>query len=206
MAEQQPTSAQQAPGAPVRWVLRTAAALAVLCAGLSLWLALAPLPQASPDVPEPAQRPPAPREEPPAPRAPRPARSVGARAQPAEPAAPTPPPAHEAPPGSRADRPLRTDNLLRGLVVPELFALPEGYVRHYQATEDGQRMEAILLFHPDSPPVDAQGEPLPMPEDRVVPPELAPPGLPLRLLEMPEEAEREPDSYGAQEEEQPAQP
>jgi hypothetical protein len=35
-----------------------------------------------------------------------------------------------------------------GLAVPEDFVLPEGYVRHHQATDDGQRIEAIRMFAP----------------------------------------------------------
>ena len=34
--------------------------------------------------------------------------------------------------------PLGTDPLKRGILVPEDFELPEGYVRHYQATDDGE--------------------------------------------------------------------
>jgi len=71
----------------------------------------------------------------------------------------------------------------RGIVVPEDFALPEGYVRHYQMMDDGQRLPPILMFHPDYQLVDERGAPVPLPEDRVVPPDLAPPGLPIRMLE-----------------------
>ena len=74
---------------------------------------------------------------------------------------------------------------LTGLAVPEDFPLPEGYVRHYQATDDGQRIEPILMFSPDRPRRDASGRPLLGREERVVPPELAPPGLPLRLIVIP---------------------
>ena len=75
------------------------------------------------------------------------------------------------PPGTRPP--------LVGLAVPEDFALPEGYVRHYQATDDGQRIEPILMFSPDV------RWPFAIPADRVVPPELAPPGLPIRRIEIP---------------------
>ena len=34
---------------------------------------------------------------------------------------------------------------------PEGYPLPDGYVRHYQATDDGQRIEPILMFAPDKP-------------------------------------------------------
>ena len=83
------------------------------------------------------------------------------------------------PPGTRPP--------LVGLAVPEDFVLPEGYVRHYQATDDGQRIEPILMFSPDQPPFDAAQRP--MPKDRVVPPELAPPGLPIRRIVIPAPSE-----------------
>ena len=81
------------------------------------------------------------------------------------------------PPGTRPP--------LIGLAVPEDFALPPGYVRHHQATDDGQRIEAILMFAPDYQPVDAAGRPIAIAKDRVVPPELAPPGLPIRRIVVP---------------------
>jgi hypothetical protein len=81
------------------------------------------------------------------------------------------------PPGTRPP--------LIGLAVPEDFVLPEGYVRHHQTTDDGQSIEAILMFSPDRPPVDAANRPIAIPKDRVVPPELAPPGLPIRRIVIP---------------------
>lgn len=74
-----------------------------------------------------------------------------------------------------------------GIIVPEDFPLPPGYVRHFQATDKGQMLEAILTFHPDYTPLDAEGNPVPLPPDRVVPPEMAPPGLPIKILEVPAE-------------------
>jgi hypothetical protein len=85
------------------------------------------------------------------------------------------------PPGTRPP--------LIGLAVPEDFELPEGYVRHYQATDDGQRIEPILMFSPDHRLVDAANRPVAIPADRVVPPELAPPGLPMRQIAIPPPAE-----------------
>jgi hypothetical protein len=73
-----------------------------------------------------------------------------------------------------------------GILVPDDFELPPGYVRHYQSTDDGQQLPAILMFHPDFQLVDENGEPLPMPEDRVVPADLAPPGLAIQILEVPQ--------------------
>jgi hypothetical protein len=81
------------------------------------------------------------------------------------------------PPGTRPP--------LVGLAVPEDFPLPKGYVRHHQATDDGQRIEAILMFAPDFQLFDAAGKPVALPKDRVVPPELAPPGLPNRRIVIP---------------------
>lgn len=81
------------------------------------------------------------------------------------------------PPGTRPP--------LVGLSVPEDFVLPEGYVRHYQATDDGQRIEPILMFSPDYRFFDAAHRPIAIPKDRVVPPELAPPGLPIRRIVIP---------------------
>ena len=76
-----------------------------------------------------------------------------------------------------------TKPVKRGIVVPEDFALPEGYVRHYQMTDDGRQLPPILMFHPDYQFVDERGAPVPLPEDRVVPPDMAPSGLPIRMLE-----------------------
>ncbi|KQV82222.1 hypothetical protein ASD15_09180 [Massilia sp. Root351] len=87
--------------------------------------------------------------------------------------------------GLGAFPPPGTSPPLVGLAVPENFALPPGYVRHHQATDDGQRIEAILMFAPDFQLYDAAGQPVTMPKDRVVPPELAPPGLPLRRVAIP---------------------
>jgi len=80
-----------------------------------------------------------------------------------------------------------TKPLKRGLVVPDDFELPPGYVRHYQSTDDGKQLPAILMFHPDYQPVDAEGRPIPLPADRIVPPELAPPGLPHQMLDVPKQ-------------------
>ncbi|MBI3346554.1 MAG: hypothetical protein HY020_05015 [Burkholderiales bacterium] len=81
------------------------------------------------------------------------------------------------PPGTRPP--------LIGLAVPEGFDLPPGYVRHHQATDDGQRIEPILMFSPDAPTVVLDGRSIAVPPDRVVPPELAPPGLPIRRIVVP---------------------
>jgi len=85
------------------------------------------------------------------------------------------------PPGTRPP--------LVGLAVPEDFVLPDGYVRHYQATDDGERIEPILMFSPDHAFFDAAHQPIAIPADRVVPPELAPPGLPIRRIVIPAPAD-----------------
>ncbi len=101
--------------------------------------------------------------------------------------------AHFPPPGTKP--------IKRGIVVPEDFELPPGFVRHYQATDDGQRLPAILMFHPDYKPVDEHGVPIPLPDDRVVPVDMAPPGLPIQMLAAPEnptEAQADPEDSDAQ--------
>lgn len=87
--------------------------------------------------------------------------------------------------GLGAFTPPGTSPPLAGLAVPQDFVLPKGYVRHHQATDDGQRIEAILMFAPDFQLLDANGQAIAMPENRVVPPELAPPGLPIRRVTIP---------------------
>lgn len=87
--------------------------------------------------------------------------------------------------GLGAFNPPGTNPPLVGLAVPKDFALPKGYVRHHQVTDDGQVIEPVLMFAPDFQLYDAAGRPIEMPKDRVVPPELAPPGLPLRRIVIP---------------------
>jgi hypothetical protein len=71
-----------------------------------------------------------------------------------------------------------TTPIQRGLVVPDGYELPPGYVRHYQTTDDGEQLPPILRFHPDRVPPGA-------PADGVVPPELAPKDMPQVWLEPP---------------------
>jgi hypothetical protein len=87
--------------------------------------------------------------------------------------------------GLAAFNPPGTSPPLMGLAVPEDFELPPGYVRHHQVTDAGEPIEAILMFSPDHVFRDADGQPIAIPEDRVVPPELAPPGLPIRPITLP---------------------
>jgi hypothetical protein len=87
--------------------------------------------------------------------------------------------------GLAAFNPPGTSPPLIGLAVPPDFELPPGYVRHHQVTDDGVPIEPILMFAPDVVVRDAEGRLIPLPEDRVVPPELAPPGLPIRRVTIP---------------------
>jgi len=98
----------------------------------------------------------------------------------------------EGPSGIALYPPPGTDPLERGILVPEDFELPEGYVRHFQATDDGEGLPAILMFHPDFEWLDENGDAIALPEDRIVPPELAPPGMPIEMLELPA-SQGEPD-------------
>ena len=84
--------------------------------------------------------------------------------------------------GIAAFNPPGTSPPLEGLAVPADFALPPGYVRHHQVTDEGVPIEPILMFSPDLELRDAQGRPIALPENRVVPPELAPPGMPRRWV------------------------
>jgi hypothetical protein len=89
--------------------------------------------------------------------------------------------------GIAAFPPPGTDPPKSGILVPDDYQLPPGYVRHYQVTDDGKQLGAILMFSPDFEFVDQSGRPVPVPENRIVPPEMAPPGLPIRMLELPTE-------------------
>jgi hypothetical protein len=89
--------------------------------------------------------------------------------------------------GIAAFNPPGTSPLRSGLAVPPDFELPSGYVRHHQVTDQGVDVEPILMFAPDVQLLDEHGRAIAMPEDRIVPPELAPPGLPIRSVELPPE-------------------
>jgi hypothetical protein len=92
--------------------------------------------------------------------------------------------------GIAAFPPPGTDPIKLGLVVPRNFELPEGFIRHHQVTDDGRRLEPILMFSPDYEFVDDAGNTIAVPENGVVPEDMAPAGLPLRVLAMPK------DPYG----------
>jgi len=164
-------------------------ACALVLLGVAAWLILRS-----------AHRPPVQASAPPSPVAPAPkklAEAPVAKPPPVEKpptvAAPSAPPAEEEQtytllkPGEHAGLdvfpPPGTKPIKRGIVVPDDFELPPGYVRHYQTTDDGRRLPPILMFHPDYAGVDAHGNPVVVPEDRIVPPEMAPPGLPVETLD-----------------------
>ena len=87
--------------------------------------------------------------------------------------------------GIAAFPPPGTDPPKAGVIVPDGIELPEGYVRHYQTTDDGEPLPPILMFHPDYTFTDELGNPIVIPEDRVVPPDMVPDGVPVRMLEVP---------------------
>jgi len=91
--------------------------------------------------------------------------------------------------GLGAFNPPGTSPPMIGLAVPDDYVLPEGYVRHFQATDDGQRIEPILMFSPDFDFFDSAGQRIAIPENRVVPSNMAPPGLVIRPIEIPEPLE-----------------
>jgi len=87
--------------------------------------------------------------------------------------------------GLGAFNPPGTSPPLPGIAVPDDFALPEGFVRHHQVSDAGEPIEPILMFSPDFDFYDDAGRLIALPENRVVPPELAPPGLPIRQVVIP---------------------
>jgi hypothetical protein len=171
-----------------RWKLVGAGVLLAAVLALVLWLQYAPVdPVPSPPLPLPpeaARAPVAP--------AARPRSASPAPASPPETVPPVQPsaPPGEGPSGLAVFPPPGTKKLKRGIIVPEGYQLPPGYVRHYQTTDDGQRLPAILMFHPDHTPRGIDGQPIPIPPDRIVPPELAPRGMPVQVLVPPEGQEQ----------------
>lgn len=96
--------------------------------------------------------------------------------------------------GIGAFNPPGTSPPLEGLEVPDDYRLPDGYVRHFQSTDDGQSIRPILMYSPDYEFFDANGNPVQIPEDRVVREEDAPPGFPIRPVVIP--PKREPGDLG----------
>ncbi|MCC6247100.1 MAG: hypothetical protein IT499_04985 [Rubrivivax sp.] len=95
--------------------------------------------------------------------------------------------------GLAAFNPPGTKPPLVGNAVSADFELPAGYVRHHQFTDDGRPIEAIVMFAPDHPSVLAAAQAAGRDEltaaERVVPPALLPPGLPVRQIVVPAPAE-----------------
>ena len=87
--------------------------------------------------------------------------------------------------GIGAFNPPGTSPPLAGLAVPDDFELPKGFVRHHQVTDQGEPLEPILMFSPDIEYYEAAGN-VPVPEDRIVTVELAPPGMPIREMIPPQ--------------------
>lgn len=86
--------------------------------------------------------------------------------------------------------------LLEGVIVPDGFELPPGYVRHYQVTDDGEQLPPILMFSPDYEWIDDTGAVVAVPSDGVVPPDRVPPGMPIELLTPPERGAAPADPWG----------
>jgi hypothetical protein len=155
-------------------VLAFLALALLLCAGSLFWALREPAP------PEP---PPSTRQQ--VLRPPTPGPSRARRAEDPPPLSETAPEPEDGEPTGMQLYPPNVKPIRRGLVVPEGYELPPGYLRHYQANEDGTLLPPILAFHPDYQPVDAAGRPIAVGPGRVVPPELAPAGFPLQTLEVP---------------------
>ena len=84
--------------------------------------------------------------------------------------------------GIAAFNPPGTDPVRSGIIVPDDYELPPGYARRHQTLDDGTDVPPILMFSPDYEFLDANGNPIPLPDDLIVPPEMAPPDLPVRIL------------------------
>jgi hypothetical protein len=192
----------------VAWVLGIGIALTCAALALSAWLVFDKPEVESPPVASRTEPPPVEKPVPPAsrPAPPRPAAKALPKhlqeqvaAVPDEVLAQIPegvyemPKPGEAPTGMMLFPAPGTDPIKKGIIVPEDFELPPGYVRHYQVTDDGERLPAILMFSPDHPPLDASGQPMKVPENRIVPPEMAPPGLAIQMLNPEHPTEVEPN-------------
>lgn len=167
-----------------RWKLLGAGVLLAAVLALVLWLQYAPVDPLPESPPPPLPEAPAPVAAAPRPGRPAPAPPTAAPAPPPQEVTQIPP---SGPTGIALFPAPGTKKLKRGIMVPEGFELPPGYVRHYQTTDDGQRLPAILMFHPDFTPKGSDGQPVPMPPDRIVPPELAPKGMPIQVFTPPDQ-------------------
>ncbi|HEY8210374.1 MAG TPA: hypothetical protein VIG99_22985 [Myxococcaceae bacterium] len=170
-----------------RWMLVGGGLLFAAVLALVLWLQYAPV-EALPPPPLPPEAAPVPvapsaRRPPSAPVPTSPPLTV----TPIQPPPPPPPQADQGPSGLAAFPPPGTKKIKRGIIVPEGYELPPGYVRHYQSTDDGRRLPAILMFHPLHTPRGLDGQPIPITPDRIVPPELAPKGMPIQMMVSPDD-------------------
>lgn len=85
--------------------------------------------------------------------------------------------------GLAAFNPPGTSPPKAGIVVPDDYTLPEGFARYHQSTDDGIPLAPILIYSPEYDFFDAEGNPIEIPDDRVVPEELAPVGMPVEILD-----------------------
>jgi hypothetical protein len=84
--------------------------------------------------------------------------------------------------GIAAFNPPGTDPVRSGIIVPDDYELPPGYARRHQTLDDGTDVPPILAFSPGYEFLDENGKVIPLPDDLIVPPEMAPPDLPVRIL------------------------
>jgi len=84
--------------------------------------------------------------------------------------------------GIAAFNPPGTDPIRSGIIVPDDYELPPGYARRHQTLDDGTDVPPILAFSPGYEFLDENGNPIPIPDDMIVPPDMAPPDLPVRIL------------------------
>jgi hypothetical protein len=82
--------------------------------------------------------------------------------------------------------PMGTQPIESGIIVPDGFELPPGYVRHYQVTDGGEQLRPILRYSPDFEFVDENGNVVREPSNDIVQPGDEPEGMPVELLEPPE--------------------
>jgi hypothetical protein len=72
-----------------------------------------------------------------------------------------------------------------GVVVPDDYVLPPGYVRHYQMNDDGTPLPPILMYHPDFRALVDAGADAFIPSDLIVPGDQLPAGIKPLMLEVP---------------------
>lgn len=85
--------------------------------------------------------------------------------------------------GLAAFNPPGTNPPRAGIIVPDGYAVPEGFARYHQSTDDGVALAPILIYSPDYDFFDADGNPIEVPDDRVVRAEHAPDDLRIEMLD-----------------------